>query len=117
MLEKFRTYQASVRFYHAVEGLTVPTHLRDQLLRAASSISLNLAEGAGRMVWKDRQRFYKIAFGSFRECQAVLDLAGIGFPEVKTLQSELGAQLYKLCTWRPSKGDPAKSAPSPDPVS
>jgi four helix bundle protein len=34
-------------------------NLRDQLLRAADSMVLNLAEGAGRLARDDIRRFYK----------------------------------------------------------
>ena len=43
MLDKFKTFQLSVKFYKVCLTLKMPSHLRDQLLRASSSISLNLA--------------------------------------------------------------------------
>ncbi len=52
----------------------MPTHLRSQFLRAASSIVLNLSEGAGRNSIDDKKRFFSIALGSTRECQSILDL-------------------------------------------
>ena len=58
-------------------------HLKDQLLRASSSIALNLAEGSGRFGIKDQKRFFHIAFGSLRECQAILDLEFNENPEVR----------------------------------
>src|SRR5262245_7495063 len=48
--------------------------LADQLRRAASSIVLNLDEGAGR-VGRDQTHFYRIAFGSARESRTALDVA------------------------------------------
>ena len=45
----------------------------DQLRRAASSISLNIAEAAGRTGQADAARTYAIARGSAMECAAVLD--------------------------------------------
>ena len=74
-LPRFRTYQAAIRFYRECEGLKMPYRLRDQLLRAASSIVLNLAEGSAKESEKDRLRFYRIALGSLRECQAAPSLA------------------------------------------
>jgi four helix bundle protein len=47
--------------------------LLDQLRRAASSISLNIAEAAGRTGQADAARTYAIARGSAMECAAVLD--------------------------------------------
>ncbi|HEY4882598.1 MAG TPA: four helix bundle protein [Myxococcales bacterium] len=48
-------------------------HVLDQLRRAASSISLHIAEAAGRTGQADAARTYAIARGSAMECAAVLD--------------------------------------------
>ncbi len=48
MLKSFRTYQLSIQFYQACLVLKLPRHIRDHLLRASSSITLNLAEGSAR---------------------------------------------------------------------
>jgi four helix bundle protein len=48
--------------------------LRDQLDRAALSIVLNTAEGAGRTGAADKARFFAMARGSAMECAAVLDV-------------------------------------------
>jgi four helix bundle protein len=96
MLKNFRAYQLSVGFYQSCQKTRLPGFLKNQLLRASSSISLNLAEGSAKPVGKDRLRFYLIAFGSLRECQAVLDLN----PQLNGLCAEasrLGGCLYRLC--------------------
>ncbi len=49
-------------------------HARDQWLRAAQSIPLNIAEGNGKRSLKDRSRFLDIARGSALECVAVQDI-------------------------------------------
>ena len=49
-------------------------HARDQWLRAAQSIPLNIAEGNGKRSLKDRARFFDIARGSALECAAVQDV-------------------------------------------
>ena len=96
MLQTFRTYQLSVRLYGELKKVRMPGYLRSQLLRAASSISLNLAEGTGRPTVRERLRFYGIAFGSFREVQAILELEPrVGF-EILSLVDHLGACLYRL---------------------
>ena len=49
-------------------------NLANQLLRAASSIPLNIAEGAGEFATAEKGRFYRIARRSATECAAILDL-------------------------------------------
>jgi four helix bundle protein len=49
-------------------------HLADQLRRAATSVPLNVAEGAGEFAPKDKARFYRIARRSATECAAILDV-------------------------------------------
>ena len=96
-MKHFRTLNLAVEFYRTVEGLKLASHLRTQLLRASSSIALNLAEGRGRGSVKDQKRFFQMAFGSVRECQAIMMLAGQGegTPLWEQLDS-LAAHLYKL---------------------
>lgn len=49
--------------------------LTDQLHRASSSISANIAEGFGRKTLKDRAHFYHIALGSLLETKNFIYLA------------------------------------------
>jgi len=49
-------------------------YLNDQLLRASTSIVLNLAEGTGKHSRPDKRRFYITARGSATECAALLDI-------------------------------------------
>ena len=50
------------------------SHISDQLARAASSIMLNIAEGAGEFSNSDKARFYRYAKRSATECAAMLDV-------------------------------------------
>lgn len=49
-------------------------HLKDQLDRAATSIVLNIAEGAGEFSPDEKRRFYRIARRSATEAAAVLHI-------------------------------------------
>ena len=52
--------------------------LRDQALRAATSVCLNISEGAGRAGSADKARVYAIARGENCEVAAALDIALAG---------------------------------------
>jgi four helix bundle protein len=49
-------------------------HLADQLQRASTSVVLDIAEGAGECVGKEKARFYRMARRSATESAAVLDV-------------------------------------------
>jgi len=76
--EKLNVYQASIQFVSWAEVLTesLPKSLAvtNQLDRASTSISLNIAEGNGKFTEADRCRFFDIARGSALECAACLDV-------------------------------------------
>ncbi len=95
-MKHFRTYSLAVEFYHLASALRCPKNLKDQLARASASIALNLAEGWGRSGIADRRRFFVIAFGSLRECQAILDLTQGSVTSAKEKADVLAAHLYKL---------------------
>jgi len=98
MQKNFRTYQLAITFYRQVGNIKLSGHLKEQLRRAAASIVLNLAEGSGRTTALDRVKFYNIAFGSLRECQAVLDLAGPQGASAGACADSLAAHIYRLIT-------------------
>ena len=49
--------------------------LKDQLLRASSSVALNYIEGCGRSTEKDRRNFFDMARGSAYEVHGIMDVA------------------------------------------
>jgi four helix bundle protein len=74
--EKLDCYQIALQF-NALAGRLVPRghrELRDQLSRASLSISLNIAESAGRTSRADKAHFIAIARGSAMECAAIVDV-------------------------------------------
>ena len=75
-LDNLDVYRVSLEFQGLIATLLSSAHgeLRSQLDRAALSISMNVAEGAGRRSAADRRRFYSIARGSALECTAILDV-------------------------------------------
>ena len=94
-LQNFRSYQLAVALYRKCRSVPLPSHLKDQLLRAGSSIVLNLGEGSARATRKDRVRFYTMAFASLREVQAIADIEDSLTPLRLELDT-LAAHLYKL---------------------
>lgn len=95
-MQKFRTLDLSIRFYERVKKVRLPPHHQIQLLRAASSIALNLSEGNAKISMKEKTRYYLISLGSLRECQTIFRMEGITDPELLDLADHLGASLYKL---------------------
>ena len=95
-MKNFRTFDLAVTFYRQVEQAQVSGHLREQLRRAAESIALNLAEGRGRPTRREQIRFFSIAMGSLRECQAALTLAGLQGGGAWRACDHLAASLYRL---------------------
>ncbi|HLA90339.1 MAG TPA: four helix bundle protein [Gemmatimonadaceae bacterium] len=94
-----------------LRGRRISIECADQLLRAVSSISANVAEGFGRSRPIDRSRFFGIALGSLRESfswyRAVRDDLPAGVAELRFEQlCELRRILIGAQKWlarRPAK--------------
>ncbi len=95
-MKTFRTLDLAVEFYEMSENSGLQGNLRDQLLRAASSIALNLSEGNAKRTEKEKKRYYHTAYASCQECKTILKLAKIQNSEVSQLADHLGASLFKL---------------------
>ena len=96
-MKNFRTYQLAKEFHLMVEQIEWPGYLRDQALRASSSVVLNIAEGAGLPSKRLKSRHYNIALGSLREVQAALDISRADTAKSEKLADTLAAHLFQLC--------------------
>jgi len=79
--EKLDVYKASIQFVVLVDEIIehLPrgrSYLADQLQRAGTSISLNIAEGSGEYSGSEKVRFYRMAKRSATECAGILDVCG-----------------------------------------
>jgi len=75
--------------------------LADQVIRSASSVPANLAEGAGR-TGQDRFYHWKVAYGSAKEVDSHLRLL-IGAGAVNTTRTQRALALFdevRAMTWR-----------------
>jgi len=77
--ERLDVYQAAIDFVALADGIVerLPrgrSHLGDQLQRAATSIPLNVAEGARELSPNDKRRFCRMVLRSATECAAILDV-------------------------------------------
>ena len=107
--ENLDAYQRSIDFLalalRLVDGLPRgEREIREQLKRAAMSVPLNIAEGAGKPTSGDRARYHGIARGSAMECAALLDVCRVaklvGAEDVeagKVLLARIVAMLTKMC--------------------
>jgi four helix bundle protein len=106
--EKLDVYGVALDFAARANGIVegLPRgrgYLADQLQRAALSIVLNIAEGAGKYSGDDKAAFYARARGSTTECAAVLDVCARlellptrACEEHKAVLDRVGQMLTKL---------------------
>ena len=95
-MKTFRTLELAIEFNKLANERKISGHLRDQLVRAASSIALNLAEGNAKFSVKDKNRYFQSAYGSLRECQIIFRLLELKDTELDQKADQLGGCLYKL---------------------
>jgi four helix bundle protein len=81
--ENLEVYKCSIEFYSMIYTLKkriLDRTIKDQLSRAALSISLNIAEGQGRMHSPEKRQFYNTAKGSTYECVPLIKICcAVGF--------------------------------------
>lgn len=95
-MKNFRTLDLAVEFYDKTLELNLKGNLRDQLERAASSISLNLSEGNAKRTVKEKKRYYHTAYASTQECKTILRLIKNKDMELEDMIDKLGASIYRL---------------------
>ena len=84
--------------------MRVPAPLKpiaDQVIRSASSVSANIAEGRGRS-GRDRLHHWRIAYGSAREVDSHLRLL-VGTGSIESSRADKALQLFddvRAITWR-----------------
>lgn len=123
--ERLDVYRLALDFLVFANELTskLPrgrAHFADQLGRAALSVLLNIAEGAGKTSPADKRRFYLTARGSATESAAMLDaLTRIGLLDEarqvrgKEMLLRIVSMLVKLArNLEPASG--AVRSPQPD---
>lgn len=75
-------------------------NLSDQLRRACTSVTLNIAEGNGRMTTRDYIKFLKISAGSLNEMEAIAEIAigqkMISEPHFQKFTKHTGTTRWKL---------------------
>lgn len=75
-------------------------NLSDQLRRACTSVTLNIAEGNGRMTTRDYIKFLKISAGSLNEMEAIAEIAigqkMISEPYFQKFTKHIGTTRWKL---------------------
>ncbi|MBW1878651.1 MAG: four helix bundle protein [Deltaproteobacteria bacterium] len=98
--ENLDVYRLAVRVARWAAHQGIPAsrrHLRDQLVRAADSVVLNIAEGCGQEPGAARRNHFRIAMGSASETCAVLDLVNLpGGPERQQELRRVGAMLSRM---------------------
>ncbi|HSJ26347.1 MAG TPA: four helix bundle protein [Longimicrobiales bacterium] len=99
--ERLRVYQLSVDCYVACVALVarVPPlqeHLVWQLLRACSSITLNIAEGCAEFSLAEKARFYRMALRSAAECGAAITLLVRCYAVDKAAASDIRSSLLAI---------------------
>jgi len=95
--EKLEVYHLAIKFVVIADDIVCDlprgrAYLVDQLRRAASSITLNIAEGAGEYAAAEKARFYRMAKRSATECSSILDI----LQNLKLIEDDLFHKARKI---------------------
>ena len=98
--ERLDVYRLMLGVAQWAATVSVPTarkHLRDQLVRAADSVVLDIAEGAAHPYGDARRNHYRIALGSAAETCSVLELVRPADADARCDElRRVGAMLAKM---------------------
>ena len=96
VFENLTVYQKSLDCIESVfqflKSNRIDNELKDQLKRAITSITLNIAEGGGRFSKNDKKNFYTIARGSVYESVAVFQI----LKRLQTIEEPEYTRFYEL---------------------
>ena len=92
--EKLTVYSVALGVARWAQEVGARRSLKDQLVRAADSVVLNIAEAAGLPPGDARRHHFRIALGSAAEVAAAIDLIGAVGPAEDIRR--VGAMLAKL---------------------
>ncbi|MES2963877.1 MAG: four helix bundle protein [Bdellovibrionota bacterium] len=95
-MKTFRTLELAIEFHGLIDSMEIQGHLRDQLFRATTSISLNLSEGNAKRSAKEKKRFYQTAYASLQECKTILQLTKSKDEKIIDTADKLGAWIFNL---------------------
>ena len=93
-MQKLRCLNEATELYQMAKETKLPNFMKDQLLRASSSVALNLSEGNARRTLKDKRKFFNIAYASVREVQTITKLENL--KEIYKKADQVGAMTYAL---------------------
>lgn len=93
-MPKLRCLNEATELYSMAKNTKLRPFMKDQLLRANSSIALNLSEGNARRTLKDKRKFFNIAYASTKEVQTICSLEGLDGLAKKA--NKIGGMIYCL---------------------
>lgn len=93
-MSDFRCLNHAIELYKECKKQSLIYSIKDQLIRASSSVALNLAEGNQRFTIKDKRKFFNIALTSLREVQCIVEMEEL--KEIEKLANQLEAMIFSL---------------------